>query len=153
MAGANLEQTLTRLASVLSANEEPGGRSHRLRRARQVVVDHCLVVLGEAARRSASVAAVLRLAAAAPDPAAKRDCALLVIHALGVPGLIPPAANADVCALAEAGLNSVLLRCSYPFAGSVAEKTDILQRLHRTIGELMQPLEPTFPNWQGLYAG
>jgi len=78
---------------------------------------------------------------------------LLAIHALGVPGLIPPAASADVCALAESGLNSVLLRCSYPFTASVAEKTAVLERLHRTIGELMQPLEPTFPNWQGLYAG
>jgi hypothetical protein len=29
----------------------------------------------------------------------------------------------------------------------------VLQRLHATIGELMHPLEPTFPNWQGLYAG
>ena len=121
--------------------------------ARQVIVDHCLLVLGEDATRNASIAEALRLAAAAADPAAKRDCALLVIHALGVPGLIPPAANAEVCALAESGLNSVLLRCDYPFAGSFAEKTAVLERLHRTIGELMQPLEPTFPNWQGLYAG
>jgi hypothetical protein len=153
LAGANLEQVLTRLAAVLSVDEGPSGRAHRLRTARQVIVDQCLVALGQQPRCSASIAEVLRLAAAAPDPAAKRDCAFLVVHALGVPGLIPPAASADVCVLAEAGLNSALLRCSYPFAGSVAEKTHILQRLHRTIGELMQPLEPTFPNWQGLYAG
>jgi hypothetical protein len=29
----------------------------------------------------------------------------------------------------------------------------VLERLHTSIGELIQPLEPTFPNWQGLYAG
>ncbi len=153
MAGANLEQALTRLAAVLSAGEGPNGRDHRLRTGRQVIVDHCVVVLGEGARRSASIADVLRVAAASPDQAAKRDCALLIVHALGVPGLIPPAAGANICALAESGLNSVLIRCGYPFAGSVAERTAILQRLHRTIGELVQPLEPTFPNWQGLYAG
>ena len=46
-----------------------------------------------------------------------------------------------------------LLRCGYPFGGSIDEKRRVLGRLHATIGELMQPLEPTFPNWQGLYAG
>jgi hypothetical protein len=151
LAGTNLEQALSRLAAVLSEGKQ--GRDNRLRAARQVIVDHCLVVLGEKARRTATIADVVRLAAAAPDPVAKRDCTVLVIHALAVPGLIPPASGADVCALAESGLNSVLLRCGYPFAGSVAEKTAVLERLHRTIGELMQPLEPTFPNWQGLYAG
>jgi hypothetical protein len=30
----------------------------------------------------------------------------------------------------------------------------VLERLHATIGELMEPLEPTFPSWiQGLHAG
>lgn len=146
----DIEAACEQLADVLAASVS--GRQATLRAARQVVIDQCLVALGQE-RRSGSLAEVLRQAAASPDPAAKRDCALLAIHALGVPGLIPPAAAADVCALAEAGLNSVLLRCSYPFAGSLADKTAVLARLHRTIGELMQPLEPTFPNWQGLYAG
>ena len=45
------------------------------------------------------------------------------------------------------------VRCGYPFGGSIDEMMRVLERLHASIGELMQPLEPTFPNWQGLYAG
>jgi hypothetical protein len=58
-----------------------------------------------------------------------------------------------VCALAESGLRDVLLRCGYPFGGSLEDKMRVLERLHASIAELAQPLEPTFPNWQGLYAG
>lgn len=135
------------------ATASEGSRDATLHAARQLVVDECLAALGQEPRGGVTIAAAVRMVAETNVRAAQRGAAFLVIHAFGVPGLIPSAANADVCTLAEAGLNSVLLRCSYPFAGSVAEKTDVLQRLHRTIGELMQPLEPTFPNWQGLYAG
>jgi hypothetical protein len=66
-----------------------------------------------------------------------------------------PARSAGVvCALAEGALRDVLLRCGYPFGGSIEEKLRVLERLRATIGELMQPLEPTFPNWiRGLHAG
>ncbi len=80
-------------------------------------------------------------------------CAVLFVHALAVRGLIPNASAGDVCRLMESALRNPLLRCGYPFGGSTEEKMQVLERLHRTIGELMQPLQPTFPNWQGLYAG
>jgi hypothetical protein len=66
---------------------------------------------------------------------------------------VPPGSAANVCALVEGALHDVLLRCGYPFGGSIERKMQVLERLHATISELMQPLEPTFPNWQGLYAG
>jgi hypothetical protein len=75
------------------------------------------------------------------------------VHALAVRGLVPASSGGDVCALVEGALRDVLLRCDYPFGGSIDEKMRVLERLHTSIGELMQPLEPTFPNWQGLYAG
>jgi hypothetical protein len=71
-----------------------------------------------------------------------------------VPGLVPAACAGDVYSLLESALRDVLLRCSYPFGGSIDEKARVLERLHTTIGELMEPLEPTFPGWiRGLHAG
>ena len=102
--------------------------------------------------RQPSIAEVVRLAAGAPPPA-RRACAVLVVHALAVPGVVPPASGADACRLVENALRGVLLRCGYPFGGPVEERMRVLQRLHINLRELMQPLEPTFPNWQGLYAG
>ncbi len=88
-----------------------------------------------------------------PARQARRVCAVFLVHALAVRGLVPASSGGDVCALVEGALRDVLLRCGYPFGGSIDEKMRVLERLHTSIGELMQPLEPTFPNWQGLYAG
>ena len=148
----DLEAALRQLAESLSQGDARGSRNAALHAARQVVTDQCRLALG-VETGGASINSVIRLATEAEHPATRRSCALLVVHALGVPGLIPAAAGADICALAESGLRTVLLRCGYPFGGSVADKISVLERLHRTIGELMQPYEPTFPNWQGLYAG
>jgi hypothetical protein len=116
-----------------------------------VLVGQCAAALGLGARQP-SIAEVIRLAAGAPR-SARRDCAVLVVHALAVPGVVPPASGADVCTLAETALRGALLRCGYPFGGPVEERMRVLRRLHANIAELLQPLEPTFPNWQGLYAG
>ena len=113
----------------------------------------CVAALGMEPTGLPSVVSVIRLATEAPARPTRRSCAVLLVHALAVPGLVPAASARDLCALVEGALRDVLLRCGYPFGGSIGEKMRVLQRLHATIGELMQPLEPTFPNWQGLYAG
>jgi hypothetical protein len=147
------EDRVKQFAEALSTASSVRGRDAALRAARQVIIAQCLVAIGRDTHPGGAIAAVIREAAQTGDRQSRRVCALLIVHALGVPGLIPPSASADVCALAESGIRSVLHRCGYPFAGSATEKMAVLERLHRTIGELMQPLEPTFPNWQGLYAG
>jgi len=78
---------------------------------------------------------------------------VLLVHALAVPGLVPAGCAEDVCGLVEGALRNVLLRSGYPFGGLIEAKMRALQRLHASLAELMQPLQPTFPNWQGLYAG
>lgn len=148
----DVEAALRQLASALPEANATKGRDAALRAARQVLAEQCCFAFGTEAR-GASINSMLRVAAGSRNSAAKQDCALLVVHALGIPGLIPATASADVCVLIEAALRTVLLRCGYPFSGTAPEKLAVLQRLHRTIGELMQPYEPTFPNWQGLYAG
>jgi hypothetical protein len=139
----NLDEALRDLAEALAAGDRT--------RARSLLVARCVAVLGLGARQP-SVAEVIRLGAGAPPPA-RRACAVLVVHALAVPGVVPPASGADVCTLMESALRSVLLRGGYPFGGPLEERMRVLRRLHTNIRELMQPLEPTFPNWQGLYAG
>ena len=148
----NLEQALLDLSGALAEREGSRNRDARMRAARQVVVRWCLATL-EVEQPEHSVAATIQRALDASDPAARRACAVLFVHALAVRGLIPRASASDVCRLVESALRNPLLRCDYPFAGSTEEKMRILERLHHTIGELMQPLQPTFPNWQGLYAG
>ncbi len=153
MSGMNLDEALRDLATALEAAKGGRGRSVRLRAARQVIVRQCVAVLGMEPIDQPSVNSVIRLATEASTRPARRLCAVLLVHALAVPGLVPATSAGDMCALAEGALRDVLLRCGYPFGGSIDEKRRVLGRLHATIGELMQPLEPTFPNWQGLYAG
>jgi hypothetical protein len=147
------EEALRDLADALAAIDQSGSRDARLRAARQQVVARCVAVLGVERAGQPSIAAVIHDALAKRDRVARRISAVLVVQALAVPGLVPAASAGDVCALAEDVLRDVLLRCAYPFGAATPEKMAVLQGLHRNIGELLQPLEPTFPNWQGLYAG
>jgi hypothetical protein len=141
----NIEQALRDLNEALAAGRKVA--------ARDVVMRHCLGTLSMQRPGATSIAEVIRLVAETSDKPARRSCAIFLLHTLPVRGLVPASSAADVCALMEAALRDVLLRCDYPFSGTVAERMTVLERLHRTIGELMQPWEPTFPNWQGLYAG
>jgi hypothetical protein len=147
-----LEEVLRDLTDALEG-DRPRSREVRLQGARQVLARHCIAVLGIAPGSQLSIAAAIRLASEASDRPARRACAVLLVHALAVPGLVPADIGRDVCTLIESSLRDALLRASYPFGASVEDKRRVLQRLHASIGELMQPLEPTFPNWQGLYAG
>jgi len=142
----NIEEALRDLNAALAA----GGK---VQVARDVVVRRCLATLAVERPGATSIAEVLRLAAETSDTSARRACAIFLLHTLPVRGLVPVSSAGDVCALMEVALRDALLRCSYPFGGTIAERMAVLERLHRTIGELMQPWEPTFPNWQGLYAG
>jgi len=150
----NLEDALRELGEALATDDGSHGRDALLRDGRLVLIRHCLAALGVRPDNVSSFATVIRMAADAPVGPARRFCAVLVVHALAVRGLVPGSAAGDVCVLAEKALRDVLVRCGYPFGGSMREKWDVLERLHRTIGELMQPLEPTFPGWlQGMHAG
>ena len=149
----DLEAALGELAAALAAANGRRSRGARWQEARRVLVHRCAEAMTIEPSGVASVASVIRLAGGCPARPARRACAVLVVHALAAPGLVPSGSSADVCALAESGLRDVLLRCGYPFGGSLEDKMRVLERLHASIAELAQPLEPTFPNWQGLYAG
>lgn len=150
----NLEAAVRDLAQAVAVADGSGSRDSRLRVARDVLASRIVVLSGREVSGQPSVAAAIRLAADAATRPARRDCAALLVHALAVRGLVPGNAAGDVGALVETALRDVLLRCGYPFSGTIQQKQRVLERLHRTIGELMQPLEPTFPGWlQGMHAG
>ncbi len=126
--------------------------------ARRVLIDHGADACGAADRGMLSLHDVIRLAARAPATPARRDFAILLVHALAVDGLVSVRSNArqfdrDLCDFMESALPTVLRRFGYPFGGETYERRRSLERLHNSIDELLRPLEPTFPNWQGLYAG
>lgn len=146
----DLERTRRDLADALAA---PGGTRDRLKAARRVIIRACLAALQAGTVPEQSLPSVIRRALASPDRGARRDCALLLLHALVVPGLVPADTYGDLCALMESALRTPLLRCLYPFGGAIDDRILVLRRLHTRIGELMEPLEPTFPSWPGLYAG
>jgi hypothetical protein len=149
-----IDEALRDLAEALTTVEGPRSRGTRMRQARQVLASRCLALLEIEAPGQSSVADAVRLAAESPLRPARRTCAALLVHALAVPGLVPAESIQIVCMLVEGALRDVLLRCGYPFGGTVQAKMQVLERLHATIGELMQPMEPTFPNWiRGLHAG
>lgn len=149
-----LEEALRDLGGALADAQGCGGGDARMRTARRVLADRCGVLLGLEGPGRPSVAEMIRLARGVPGREARRGCAVLVLHALAVRGVVPMACAGDVCALADGALHNVLLRCGYPFGGGTEEKMRVLERLHPVLGELMQPLEPTFPpSIQGLYAG
>jgi hypothetical protein len=146
----NLEQALRDLSEALAVAD---GARDRLRAARRVSVNACLAALGIEPTPQPSLPQVIHLALSSPDRAARAECAVFLMHALAVPNLVPVAAYVDLCALTEGALRGPLLRGHYPFGTTVEDRTHALTRLSARIGELMEPMEPTFPNWPGLYAG
>jgi hypothetical protein len=153
MSVMDLEVALRDLAAALATAKTERRRDARWREGRRVLIHWCAEAMRIELAEVLSIAEVIKVAAEHPSRHARRACATLVLHALAAPGLIPLGSDADVCTLAEGALRDVLLRCGYPFGGSVEERMHVLERLPASIAELSQPFEPTFPNWQGLYAG
>jgi len=150
----DLEAVRRELADAVAGGAQAKARGHaaRMRPAREVVARRCLEALG-LARAGQSMNAAIRLALQGTDRAARRTCALVALHALAVPGVVPSDSIGDVCLLIEVALRPALLRCQYPFSGTLKQKLAVLAGLHSRIGELTQPMEPTFPSWPGLHAG
>ena len=130
--------------------------SHDVRRfqtARAVLVACGIDALGLAASPGLTVADVVRAALDTPASDGRRAFAVLLVHALGVPRLLPtrgPCAD-DVLTFLERALLNPLRRAGYLFDATAYDKRQALARLGSTIDEHMRPLEPTMPRWlQGL---
>ncbi len=131
---------------------------HDLKAKRQALVARGAQLLGIACPPSLTLHALIKQIGGAAVAPEHKSFAVLLVHALSVPGLVTAEASRgqfdrDLCGLLERALPTVLRRHGYPFDGDHYAKRRSLERLHSTIDELMRPFEPTFPQWQGLYAG
>jgi hypothetical protein len=111
---------------------------------------------GTTAEPALPLDAIVSAATAAPRSDARRAFAVLLVHALGIPGLLPP--RGETARVVQVFLESVLLnpprRAGYPFDGSPYDKRQALLALHATIDDHLRPLESTMPSWlHGLGTG
>jgi hypothetical protein len=121
----------------------------RVRAGLQVLIAHGVEALGVAPRLAVSLDNILRAAIDAPQSDARRAFAVLLVHALGVPGLLPSRGETPrlIQTFLESALLNPLRRASYPFDGSAYEKRQALGTLHATIDEHLRPMEATMPSW------
>jgi hypothetical protein len=114
-----------------------------------VLVDRGIEALGITPRPGLSFGDFVRIAIDAPATETRRAYAVLLVHALGVPGLLPARGQAasDTQSLLERALLNPLRRAGYPFDGTPYDKRQALGRLHLTIDEHLRPPEPSIPRW------
>lgn len=125
----------------------------RQRAARLVLMTRGAEALQIEASPTLGLPGLVGIAASAPATPDRRAFALLLVHALGVVGLVRQnaprhgALDHDICRLAETAIASVLLRAGYPFNAATYDRIRFLEGLHATLDEHLRPFEPTFPPW------
>jgi hypothetical protein len=158
MSPMNLGQTIHDLNQTLGAGTEPVSRRH-LHTARQLLLDCGVAALGIEPTSKLSLGATIRIGVTAPANPDRRSFAVLLVHAVGVDGLVRVRSqhadlDRDICAFVESALRHTLHRSGYPFDRQTYDKIRFLGRLGGTIDQHLKPLEPTFPAWlSGLAAG
>jgi hypothetical protein len=151
----NLDEALHDLRQAL---DKPNAET-RIRTARRVLIVRGEEALGIEQTGRHALHDLIAIALGAPSTVARRAFAVLIVHALGVDGLVVSKSSRsqfdrDLSVFIESALPTVLQRSGYPFGKETYEKRRSLEQLHRMIDELLIPLEPTFsPNVQGLYSG
>jgi hypothetical protein len=146
----DLEQALRDLDQALADAQR--GHEQRLQAARQVLIDAGSEILGMGASRPLSLAGIVGLMQDVPRGPDRRSFALLLVHALGVAGLVRPRSgrasfDRDLCAYLENALPSALQRSGYPFDEPTYDRIRFLEGLHAAIDLHVKPLDPTFPPW------
>jgi hypothetical protein len=143
----DLEAARHQLDRATQAASPDNRGDHRVRAARQVLVEHGVECLD--LQRRHSLEDILSIAAAAPITEKLRDFAVLLVHALGTVGLLPSRGQAEewTRAFLERVLLNALRRAAYPFDGTPYDKRQALRSLHATIDEHRRPLEPSIPHW------
>jgi hypothetical protein len=145
----DIEAARTELIRALN----PTGRSVEVnpgfRAARQVLIDRGAEALSPPRAGAQSLEEILGLAAGAAPTPALRNFAVLLVHALGIEGLMPIRGDAERLTrlFLERALLNPLRRANYPFEGAPYDKRQVLSRLHRTIDEHLRPPEPSIPTW------
>jgi hypothetical protein len=139
----DVEAARTEMVRALNASA-PGGRA-----ALAVLIDRGIEALAITPSNPLSLDDIVRIALDAAPGEGRRDFAVLLVHALGVKGLLPNRGETErhIHSFLERALLNPLRRGAYPFDGTAYEKRQALSGLHARIDEHLRPLEPTFPRW------
>ena len=116
----------------------------RFRAARAMLRDRAAHAIGASA--TLPLPDILRLAEAHAITPKLRVLAVLLVHALAVPGLLDTGFPA-IQSFLERVLQHALRRAGYDFGASPERKRLALGRLHETLDEHMRPLELSIPTW------
>jgi hypothetical protein len=119
------------------------------RGARDVLIEFGCAALEIPRRSGLSVHDLVKLAEEAPPSDARRAFAVLLVDALGIPGLLTDRGEAERHTrwFLERALLNPLRRSGYDLGGTAYDKRQALARLHETIDEHLRPLEPSIPRW------
>jgi hypothetical protein len=142
----DLEAARTALASALGSHQPGATRAARFGAARAILLEHGVAALGVT---RLSFDELVLAAASLPPSEARRDFAVLLVHALAVEGLLPARGEAErvIHAFLEGALLNPLRRAGYPFDGTPYDKRRALAVLHAAIDEHLRPPEPSIPRW------
>jgi hypothetical protein len=121
----------------------------RFRAAREVLINRGIEALEILPRPGISLDEIVRVGAGVPPTDARRAFAVLLVHAIGIEGLLPTRGETEghIRSFLERALLNPLRRAGYPFDGAPYDKRRALAGLHATIDEHLRPLEPTIPRW------
>ena len=136
-------------AALHRALDPTAPKQMRFRAARQVLIDGGITACQLTPRPGMALDDVIRAAAEAPASDARRGFAVLLVHALGVDGLLPARSETErlIQSFLERALLNPLRRAGYPFDGTAYDKRQALAGLHATIEEHLRPPEPSIPRW------
>jgi hypothetical protein len=142
----DLELARADLMHALQAETRSGAR---FAAAHTILIDRGQEAFDLPASGARSLHDIVRIAADAPPSRARRDFAVLLVHALGVSGLLPNRGEAEaaVRSFLERALLNPLRRAGYPFDGTPYDKRGFLAALHVSIDEHLRPPEPSIPRW------
>jgi hypothetical protein len=128
---------------------QAAARDPRLRAAHDLLIARGAEALQIPPHPGLTLDEIVRIAIDAPSTDARRAFAILLVHALGIPGLLPASGRvaSDIRTFLERALLNPLRRAGYPFDGSSYDKRQVLARLHATIDEHLCPPEPSIPLW------
>jgi hypothetical protein len=145
----DLEAARLDLIRALDAHQTATTRAANFAAARAILIEHGIAALRIASRSGLSLDDVIRAAVSLPQSEARRDFAVLLVHALAVEGLLPARGEPEraIHALLERALLNPLRRARYPFDGTPYDKRRALAGLHASIEEHLRPPEPSIPRW------
>jgi hypothetical protein len=145
----DIEAARTEIARALGDVTPDGPAGPAFRAAQMALINHGIAALSVTPSSGLFLDDIIRTAVDAAPTADRRDFAVLLVHALGVKGLLPAHGETErnTHLFLERALLNPLRRAGYPFGGTGYEKRQALAGLHVTIGEHLRPPEPTFPGW------